>query len=283
MNRIDYLGGQPTLVWGSVFGPTPICFRKIREKSHEMREAQLIAALADVNETDRRPQNLQNALTMAVLGNNARLTTMLCRTKADVASRVLRLAREKRIRFGEAMTHVARLQCGAVLDVPSMCATPDIIAHHSLSAEDSTPDIVIPDSVINSVPDVVINSADENGQTALHRHAAAGRFEDASLLVQEKARIDIRDAGGNAPIDLVPEMTEERAQWQSLLGFVALASLSGEEMALPISELNLQQDFVHCVRQHLREYYQLQGQSVSYFTIRVIDGVSGHADGEIYS
>ncbi|CAK9032968.1 Ankyrin-1 (ANK-1) (Ankyrin-R) (Erythrocyte ankyrin) [Durusdinium trenchii] len=234
--------------------------------------AQLIAALADVNETDRRPQNLQNALTMAVLGNNARLTTMLCRTKADVASRVLRLAREKRIRFGEAMTHVARLQCGAVLDVPSMCATPDIIAHHSLSAEDSTPDIVIPDSVINSVPDVVINSADENGQTALHRHAAAGRFEDASLLVQEKARIDIRDAGGNAPIDLVPEMTEERAQWQSLLGFVALASLSGEEMALPISELNLQQDFVHCVRQHLREYYQLQGQSVSYFTIRVIDG-----------
>ena len=79
-------------------------------------------------------------------------------------------------------------------------------------------------------------------------------------------------------MDLVPEMAEEGAQWQSLLSFVTLAvGFSGDEMALPISEVNVQQDFVHCVRQKLREYYQLRGESVSYFTLRIMDGVSGHA------
>ena len=230
------------------------------KNSGYVRVSELIAAQADVNETYHSPNlGLQSPLTMAVLSNQARLTTMLCRAKADVACRVGESPSPIRLAHGRRM----------VGSLEAMACFPECYR-----AEDLTPEIVR--LLVRVQTD--INWADQSGQTALHCHAAAGRFEAVSLLVQHKARIDIRDTGGNAPIHLVPEMAEERAQWQSLLGFVVLASLSGEEMALPISELNLQQDFVHCVRQYLREYYQLQGQSVSYFTIHMTDGVSGHAD-----
>ncbi|CAK9060249.1 Ankyrin-1 (ANK-1) (Ankyrin-R) (Erythrocyte ankyrin) [Durusdinium trenchii] len=219
-----------------------------------VRVSELITAQADVNHTCHSP-NGPSLLSMVVLANNARLTTMLCQAKADVA-------RVSESPSAISLAHGRRM----VASLEAMARFPECYR-----ADDLTPDLVR-----LLVKGTDINWADVHGRTALHQHAAAQRLEAASLLVQHKARIDVRDSGGKAPMDLVPEMAEEGAQWQSLLSFVTLAvGFSGDEMALPISEVNVQQDFVHCVRQKLREYYQLRGESVSYFTLRIMDGVSG--------
>ena len=223
------------------------------------RVSELIEGKADVNQTYDDPQGgPQSVLTMAVLCNNAILTKMLCEAKADVASQVGEYSSPVRLAY-----ETGRQDSWQVLAFfPECYMAPDIT-------------LEIVKMLVAAQTD--INWADVKGQTALHHHAAAGRFEAASCLVQLNARIDQKDVEGKAPIHVVAEVTQE---WLLLLGFVQLVNIAGDEMALPISELTLE-DFAHSIRHYLQEYYQEHGRKVSYFTIGIVVGSLGHTWSQI--
>ena len=216
---------------------------------------ELIQAKADVNQTCSDPFGREHSvLTMAVSRNDATLTKMLCEAKADVASQVGEYSSPVRLAY-----ETGRQDSWQVLAFfPECYMAPDIT-------------LEIVKMLVAAQTD--INWADVKGQTALHHHAAAGRFEAASCLVQLNARIDQKDVEGKAPIHVVKEVTDE---WLLLLAFVQLINLAGDEMALPISEVTFE-DFAHCVRRHVQDYYQEKGRRVSYFSIRMMVGSLGHA------
>ena len=219
------------------------------------RVSELIEGKADVNQTYDDPQGgPQSVLTMAVLCNNAILTKMLCEAKADVASQVGEYPSPVRLAYERGLQ-----ACLLVLaSVPKCYWAPDIT-------------LEIVKMLVEAQTD--INWADVNGQTALHYHAGAGRFEAASCLIKFNAMIDKKDVEGKAPIHMVEEATHE---WLLLLGFVRLITLVGHELILPISELTLQ-DFAHSVRAFVQDHYKKKGERVSYFTIGVLVGSLGHA------
>ena len=217
------------------------------------RVIELIEGKADVNQTYNDPRSgLQSVLTMVVLGNDANLTKMLCEAKADIASQVGEYPSPVRL------AHESGLQDSwqVLAFFPQCYRAPDITLEMVKTLVAAQTDI---------------NWADGKGQTALHYHAAAGRFEAASCLVQLNAMIDKKDVEGKAPIDLAPQVTQE---WLLLLGFVQLISLAGDEMALPISELSFE-DFAHSVRRFVHDYYDRCGRRASYHTIRAVVGSCG--------
>ena len=216
---------------------------------------ELIQAKADVNQTCSDPfGQQQSVLTMAVLRNDANLSKMLCQAKADVASQVGEYSSPVRLAYERGLQDSLKV----LASFPLCYRAPDIT-------------LEIVKMLVEAQTD--INWADVKGQTALHHHAAAGRFEAASCLVQLNARIDQKDVEGKAPIHVVKEVTDD---WLLLLAFVQLINLAGDELILPISELTLQ-DFAHSVRAFVQEHYKKKGERVSYFTIGVLVGSLGHA------
>ena len=185
-------------------------------------------------------------------GESPNLTKMLCLAKADVARQVgdcpspVRLVHEKGLQ-----------DCWQVLALFPQCYM--------------APDITLQIARMLVAAQTDINWADMQGQTALHHHAAAGRFEAANCLVQLNAMIDKQDIEGKAPIDLVPQVTHE---WLLLLGFVKLTTSLGDDLILPISELTLQ-DIAHSVRAFVQEHYERRGKQVSYF-MQIVMGNCGY-------